>query len=114
MFGRRRGHRWTLTELNARWLTVPDPRYNVGFDFDCPVHRKHRLTVRFDSPYDGFGPVDGPGLLVRMVDNGSLDQVTLTTPGGYEILDFNHVGPGACGRYRILEGVVERVRFSRW
>ena len=106
-----RGHRWTLQELDAEWLATPAFRYNVGFSFDCPTHGTHRLAVRFDDPYDGLGPMEGEGLLVHMVANGSLDEVTVEMPNGDAVLDFNRQGFGECGKFRILDGVVERARF---
>ncbi len=105
------GHRWTLQELEARWLKTKGRRYNIGISFDCPAHGSHRLIVRFTNPYDGDGPVLGEGLMAYVEANGTLDKLTLTSPHGLDELNFNHMGHGECGRYRIVEGKVERVRF---
>lgn len=92
--------------MDPEWLATDEPRYNVGFSFDCPFHGTHRLIVRFDSPYDGFEFVDGPGLLVHLVANGSFDQVTLESLAGRDYLEFP-----LCGRLRIIEGRVEIPRY---
>ena len=97
--------RWHLQELEPAWTENEGPRYNTGFSFDCPVHGTHRLIVRFVNPYDGFEYVDGPGLLVRMVANGSFDELTLSTPAGGDVLEFP-----ICGKLRVIEGRVELAR----
>ena len=115
-----RGHRWSLEELEAQWLEPPTHRYNVGFSFLCPTHWTHRLSVRLDNPYDGLEPVMGPGLLARFIANdevadgrvsGTLGHLTVVTPAGFDELDFSHMGYGDCGRLRIINGHVERVRY---
>jgi len=80
-------------------------RYNVAFSFDCPVHGTHRLTCRLDRPYDGFAPIQGPGVLVHLVDNGSFDTLTVESINGDDAINF-----GLCGKLRIIEGRVELVR----
>lgn len=97
--------RWELQELDPEWLENQPPRYNTGFSFDCPIHGTHRLVIRFENPYDGFEAVDGPGLLVHMVANGSFDELTLQSLAGAETLEFP-----MCGRLRIIDGRVELVR----
>lgn len=97
--------RWELQELEPEWMDGQPPRYNYGFTMDCPFHGTHRLTLRFDNPYDGFEAVDGPGLLVHMVANGSFDELTLQSPSGSDTLEFP-----ICGKLRIIDGKVELVR----
>ena len=99
--------RWQLQDLEPEWLAVEGEerwRYNVGFSFDCPIHGTHRLVVRFENPYDGFEYIDGPGLLVRMVANGSFDELTLTSLGNGDSLNF-----GMCGLMRVIAGWIEIV-----
>lgn len=100
--GRQR-RRWELQELDPEWTkVVVDPfRYNVGFSFNCPFHGTHRLTVRLDAPYDGFEFIDGPGILVHLVDNGSFDTITLESPAGLDTIEFP-----MCGDLRIIHGRV--------
>ena len=105
--GKRR--RWELQELEPEWTQLEGEnawRYNVGFSFDCPFHGTHRLTVRFTEPYDGFEFVNGPGVLVRMVANGSFDALTLSAPDGRDAIDFP-----TCGKLRVIEGKVMVVRY---
>lgn len=102
---RKQRRRWELQELEPEWLENVGSRYNTGFSFDCPTHGTHRLTARFLNPYDGFEPIDGPGILVWMVDNGSFDTLTLESSAGSDVLDFP-----ICGRLRIIDGRVELVR----
>src|SRR5215468_4086866 len=101
----RQRRRWELQELEPEWTEMTGEnawRYNVGFSFDCPFHGTHRLTVRFVEPYDGFEYIDGPGVLVRMVENGSFDQLTLAAPDGRDDIAFE-----PCGTLRIIHGRVE-------
>jgi len=107
----RRGRAWSLQELKAEWLPSPRHRHNLGISFRCPVHEGHRLTIRFVNPYDGEKSIDGPGILAYVVSNGMLSKLTLITPAGGDALDFNKQGFGECGRYRLYDGHLHRIRF---
>jgi hypothetical protein len=98
--------RWELQDLEPKWTPVEHGslRYNVGFGFDCPVHGTHRLYVRLDAPYDGFEYIDGPGVLVHLVENGSFDTLTLENLAGGDTIDFP-----LCAELRIICGRVELV-----
>lgn len=104
--GRGQRRRWELQELDPEWVDKHPPRYNYAFRIDCPTHGTHRLTIRLCNPYDGFEEVEElPGVSALMVQNGSFDELTLTSPAGSDALDF-----GRCGQFRIIEGRVELVR----
>jgi hypothetical protein len=95
---------WSLSELKAKWLPVPKPRYNGGFSFRCPVHEEHRLVVVLVNPYDGGKPIDEPGVRAVMVANGGLGTITCMSPSGHHALDFK-----GCGLYAIICGHVEEL-----
>lgn len=49
-----------LVDLEPRWLggTYSGPsRFGCGITFECPVHRTHRLGVKFANPLDGGDPL---------------------------------------------------------
>ena len=102
----RQRRRWELQELEPEWtgMEKDSSRYNVAFSFDCPVHGTHRLTCRLDTPYDGFEYVEGPGVLVHLVNNGSFDQLTVEGINGEDAVHFP-----MCGRLRLIDGRVELV-----
>ncbi len=101
--GRRRV--WALAELRAEWRSGPGYRYQTGFSFVCPVHRSHRLRVRLANPADGELEESWGMSVVAHRDGKTIGDLTLTTPAGDEDLDFGH-----CGRMRIIDGRVYRVR----
>lgn len=103
----RQRRRWELQELEPEWMGVEEGsfRYNVAFGFDCPVHGTHRLLARLDAPYDGFEYIEGPGVLVHLVENGSFDVLTVEGLAGEDYIDFPK-----CGRFRIYEGKVYLVQ----
>lgn len=93
-----------LTDLNPRWSYWSHLPGRIGVNFDCPVHRNHRVYVPFANPLDDGLPEVRRHLWTRTGD--TFETLSLSPSVDYTKYDNGATRDPTCWHGHVTNGEV--------